>query len=602
MAVTTREPSKRIDVDVLNPKELFSRQIHYQIPRFQRRYIWSQEKHWQPLWDDVRLIAEQIVGDGDVPNPHFLGAVVLQNVHTGVSQTQTRLVVDGQQRLTTLQLLIHAVHKSSSGCGYVPEKPLSEFVWNEPNPTDENAEHIYKVWPTVIDQPSYEHALTDRESNDLNAPILLAHEFFRDETEKWLDAEADDQISRAEALYRVLTQLLHLVVIDLTPTDNPHVIFESLNARGEALLESDLIKNMVMYEAERTGVVKGTQNADWLWDFNDRWWATEVGRGRLRQPRIDALLHQWLIMRTARRVMNYDVFLTFRRYYTDEPKSPIQKVAMDIKDVGDIFRSIETESLAGDYPLVENLKLFLYRRKVLQNSVVIPVLLWLFSSIVPEEQLIKSIRALESHMVRRMIMLSGTIAHNNTFVELIAELHETDPDRAGDTIVQFLRDKDSNVAVWPTDTEIEDAILNNDFYRVLTRNRLRMLLEGIEQGLRTSLAENQEVPRNLTIEHVMPQAWQDNYPLPPDVNEDDRNQKIHTIGNLTLVNRPLNSTMSNAPWIGKREEMKKHSTLFLNKELVDDEERFAWHEGVIAQRAERLCEAAIKVWPYADQL
>ena len=214
---------------------------------------------------------------------------------------------------------------------------------------------------------------------------------------------------------------------------------------------------------------------------------TEIGRGRLRQPRIDILLHQWLIMRTAKRVMNYDVFLTFRRYYTDEAKQPIQKVAMDIKDIGDIYRSIESESLADDYGLVRNLRLFLYRRKVLQNSVVTPVLLWLFSSIVPNEQLVKAIRALESHMVRRIILLSGTVAHNNTFVELIGELHSADPQFAGDEIVKFLREKDTSVAAWPTDTELEEAFLNNELYREMTRGRMRLVLEGIKGYGRTWL-------------------------------------------------------------------------------------------------------------------
>lgn len=599
--MTLNSPEERIGVEVLNTQELFGREIHYQIPRFQRRYIWNKEKHWRPLWDDVKRIAERLL-QGEIPSPHFLGAVVLQYVPTGIAQVQTRLVVDGQQRLTTLQLLIDAACKSSSCRDYQPEKSMSELVRNEDKQTEENTERVFKVWPTVVDQPSFRQALSESGSDDLDAPIMLAHEFFRNEADKWLDAEPDDIVSRAKSLQRVLTTLLHLVVINLTQTDNPHVIFESLNARGEALLESDLIKNMVMYEAETAGIVKGTQNADWLWNFNDRWWVTEIGRGRLRQPRIDILLHQWLIMRTAKRVMNYDVFLTFRRYYTDEAKQPIQKVAMDIKDIGDIYRSIESESLADDYGLVRNLRLFLYRRKVLQNSVVTPVLLWLFSSIVPNEQLVKAIRALESHMVRRIILLSGTVAHNNTFVELIGELHSADPQFAGDEIVKFLREKDTSVAAWPTDTELEEAFLNNELYREMTRGRMRLVLEGIEQGLRTNMAEDQDAPLNLTIEHLMPQAWRDNYPLPNDISEEGRDKALHTIGNLTLVNRPLNSAMSNAPWIGKREELKKHSTLFLNKELVDDAGRMTWDEAAIEDRARRLCRAAIKVWPYADQL
>ena len=199
-------------------------------------------------------------------------------------------------------------------------------------------------------------------------------------------------------------------------------------------------------------------------------------------------------------------------------------------------------------------------------------------------------------------MLHRTAGLNRTYIEMLHELHATDCRIAGDSIVRFLSRKDSDVASWPTDAELEGAFANNNVYSGLTRGRLRLVLEGIEQELRTSLAEDQEVPRNLTIEHVMPQTWQDSYPLPPGVSEDDRNHTIHTIGNLTLVNRPLNSTMSNAPWIGKREELKKYSTLFLNKELVDDYDDVTWGEAQIDARARHLSRIAIKVWPYADQL
>ncbi len=590
---------KRIDVNVLNPEEIFGQQIHYQIPKFQRRYIWNKEKHWEPLWADVRRVAEQVLA-GHGASPHFLGAVVLQHMQKGSGQTQTRLVVDGQQRLTTLQILIDATYRSYSCTDFVPDKPLSGFVWNQEKRSDDNPDHVFKVWPTVIDQPSYRQALSDDPVDDLDSPIMQAHEFFRNETAKWLAIEKGDVENRTNALCQVLSSLLHLVVIDLTPTDNPHVIFESLNARGESLLESDLIKNMVMYEADRSGILHGTKNADWLWDFNDRWWATEVGRGRIKQPRIDIFLNQWLIMRTAKFVASDDVFSTFRRLCTDDNRLPIHQIAMDIKDIGDNYRSIETEKLADDFRSVKNIMPFLYRRKILQIGVVTPVLLWLLSSNIPDGQLEKSIGALESHMVRRTIMLHRTAGLNRTYIELIGVLQESDPQTAGDTITRFLLRKDSNVASWPTDAELEFAFVNHNVYRGLTRGRLRLVLEGIEQGLRTAMAEEQNVPRNLTIEHLMPQSWRENYPLADGIDEDEREGMIHTIGNLTLVNRPLNSAMSNAPWIGKREELKKHSTLFLNKELVDDTRRMTWDEVAIEERARRLCKAAIKVWPYAD--
>ena len=597
-----QERPKRVTVNVLNPAEMFRNPVRYQIPQFQRRYIWNQEKHWQPLWADAQRTAELCLTD-DQAAPHFLGAVVLQHQKGATGQIEARLVVDGQQRLTTLQLLLDAAQKVIVSKGIQNSEGLSHLIRNEEQSGNSDPHHIFKVWPTVIDHDAFREALTEDQSNFGDSPIVKAHQFFVRQIEKWFDDGSEDPAVRCSALTKALSEKLHMVVIDLNPTDNPHVIFESLNARGEALLESDLIKNMVMYEAERAGIVEGTRNADWLWDFNDRWWVTEIGRGRTKQPRIDIFLNHWLVMRTGSDVTTDEVFSTFRRYYTDEAHQSIQTVAMDIKKIGDTYKALETEAIPDitlDWPL-GTIREFLYRRRIMQAGVLTPVLLWLFSYPVPSDQLEKSLRAIESHLVRRMICLRGTMGYNRLFIGLVRLLKDSDPQTAGDTVVRYLADQGSNVGAWPTDTELENAFVSSELYGKLTQGRLRIVLEGIEQGLRTQLTEVQYCPRNLTIDHLMPQDWKDNYPL-RGADPEERERIIHTLGNLTLVTRPLNSTMSNAPWIGKKEALKDHSTLFLNKELVNDEERVIWDEIAIEERARRLCRAAIKVWPHANDI
>ncbi len=547
------DPKDRVDVNVLSPAELFSNSVRYQIPQFQRRYIWDEEKHWNPLWADVKRTAELCLADTDlIAPPHFLGAVVLQHQPSSTGQIETRLVVDGQQRLTTLQLLLDAAQKVLESRGIQNPEELTNLIRNQEAPGNSDPNHIFKVWPTVIDHGAFREVLTADGSSHTDSPIARAHQFFVRRIEDWLDQDPDNLLPRARALAESLSHLLHMVVIDLNANDNPHVIFESLNARGEALLESDLIKNMVMYEAERAGIVEGTRNADWLWDFNDRWWVTEIGRGRTKQPRIDIFLNHWLIMRTGNDVTTDEVFSTFRRYYTDEAKQPIHLMAMDIKKIGDTYRFLETDQVPDVYGIIRNIKNFLYRRRVMQAGVLTPVLLWLFSAQVPTAQLEKSLFAIESHLIRRMICLRSTTGHNRLFISLVRLLKDSNPECAGDTVVQYLGNQDSNVGWWPTDDELRGAFVNNPLYNTLTQGRLRIILEGIEQGLRTKFTECKSPPKNLTIEHVMPQAWRDNYPLSSVSDPEERDRIIHTLGNLTLVTRPLNSTMSNAPWIGKK--------------------------------------------------
>ena len=130
-----------------------------------------------------------------------------------------------------------------------------------------------------------------------------------------------------------------------------------------------------------------------------------------------------------------------------------------------------------------------------------------------------------------------------------------------------------------------------------------MVLEGIEAELRTNKAESGEVPGSLHIEHVMPQTWHPNWSLPAEVAADeevvaDRDRAVHTIGNLTLVNGRLNSSLSNAPWAHKRVTLADHSVLFLNKHLVN-EGPGVWDEAAIEKRADWLHTQAVKIWPHA---
>lgn len=148
--------------------------------------------------------------------------------------------------------------------------------------------------------------------------------------------------------------------------------------------------------------------------------------------------------------------------------------------------------------------------------------------------------------------------------------------------------------------------MNLPLYRILTRKRLRMILEAIEEELRTDKAESQSVSRRLTIEHTMPLKWGTHWSLVAGVENEaeqieSRDQLIHTIGNLTLVNNRLNTALSNAPWEDKRVTLNEHSTLFLNKDLLANAPE-VWDESAIKERAKRLCLIATKVWPHADSI
>ena len=288
------------------PQKLFMQPVRYEIPAFQRRYVWKQEEQWEPLWQDVEELARVIMEEGDT-EPHFMGAVVLQQMQFPTATIERRIVVDGQQRLTTIQLLLDAIQNVLENRAHKsPAKRLAALVANGEEYLDGNGDHAFKVWPTTVDRTPFRHAM----SNDLAAAdhmysrVVQAHDYFTSQTEQWLeqfDQDSESKTRAAEALEAAVSRHLELVVIDLDDTDNPHVIFETLNARGTPLLQSDMVKNKVFHDA-RIGTeddeLEANKDAIRVWPFDQvDWWAQEVGRGLQRRPRIDVFLNHWLTLR-----------------------------------------------------------------------------------------------------------------------------------------------------------------------------------------------------------------------------------------------------------------------------------------------------------------
>ena len=352
------------------------------------------------MWDDVRNTAEEFIERSFLrqrPQSHFLGAVVVQQQLFGVGKIGTRLVIDGQQRLTTAQLLLDAVQEvMEKRCLEGISERLKFLVLNG-KAFVANPDEAFKVWPTELDRDAFRQAMSNSLPSDKyeDSSIVQAHEFFKLQIEHWLDERPEETETRADALENVLGNLLELVVIDLGIDDEPHIIFETLNARGTPLLQSDLIKNMILHEADKEDYESSnaTESSD-LWIFNDDWWRSEVGRGRNREPRIDIFLNYWLTMRLQREIRADRTSNEFRNYVSSAQTSgeTIIDIAADIRQVGETYLSLEEKTEGG-------FETFLYRREVMQVGTLIPVLLWLFSSKISDEQRSRAVLALESYLV-----------------------------------------------------------------------------------------------------------------------------------------------------------------------------------------------------------
>jgi len=598
---------QNMDTNLHVPQRLFTQPVQYKVPEFQRRYVWNQDRQWEPLWNDVENLAELIIENDRTVAPHFMGAVVLQHVQFPTGTIEQRIVVDGQQRLITLQLLIDAIQKVLFVRGYLdPARRLSALVENREEFRDDDATNAFKVWPTAVDREAFRHAInTDLPGDEYTASrIVQAHDYFKGQVEQWLDKAGNEDREGARraaaALENVVRAKLELVVIDLGASDDPHVIFQTLNARGTPLLQSDMVKNKILYDAKierREEDSHQSPEERQLWPFADDWWAKEVGRGLQRRPRIDVFLNHWLTLRNRSETKPYDEFRVFEKYVAVRTggEETVFGIANDIGDLGGIYR--EVEELRR--PCINS---FLERRNVMNVGVVTPLLLWLLSSDLPPATLANCLRAIESFLVRRVVCGYSARGYGALFVGLIARLDKSPVETADRISVSYLAEQTAQAGRWPDDKELRVSFANAPLYQWLTRGRLRMVLTGIEEHLHTPRAESRSVPKDLQIEHIMPQAWHQNWVLPDGAGEDEaekRDRMVHTIGNLTLVNERLNPSLSNAAWNSKREALAEHSVLFMNKRLVNDGPEI-WDEQAIERRATWLHQRAIEIWPHTN--
>jgi len=586
------------------------------VPLFQRPYVWNEESQWEPLWNDVVRVADRVLAQpSEKHHPHFLGAVVLQQVQRQTGQMQERTIIDGQQRLTTLQLLLDALHAELLSVKALPPAMRIEPLVTNAEPFCSKPEDRFKVWPTNRDRPAFNAVMAAEPPVDHDAighrgeRMVEAHRFFSQQARDWLALTGPEVVAvRAAAIETVVRELLQLVVIDLTVDENAQEIFETLNARGAQLTAADLIKNFIFQRLLETGTnVEDAYEKHWK-EFETGFWETEISVGRLRYPRSSIFLNHWLIARTGEEVVAREVFDRFKRFADHDAGLPMTELIVQVHNASHVYRQFVTCASTHAGP-IDRLGLFGYRTGVLESEVIKPLVLCLLDPEeppIPETQLVKALDVVESWMVRRMLVRATTKNYNQVVAELVAQVRKSNRMNAGDAIETYLAGQSSGSRYWPDDGEIREEVGVLLAYRRLGRGRLRMVLEAIEDHLRgwkgekSGLGDERVARGKLAIEHVMPRKWVANWPLQDaEHGEADRDRIIHTFGNLTLLTGKLNSKVSNGPWLGsggKREGLEEHDVLLLNRELLK-QAGGQWTDEAIRARTQELAEAIVKIWP-----
>ena len=611
-----------MDADALTPADLFDGKVTYEIPPFQRPYVWTEEDQWQPLWDDIERLAdarfEPIAGQ---PLPtHFLGAVVLKELGAPAGDPSRHSVIDGQQRLTTLQLVLDATETVVADHGYEDDsESLQELVINGAKRFAGTSKR-FKLWPSRVDRDIFRRVMDDEvplttTENDFR--IAQAHLFFADAIREWaqVTGDPDKSANRLTALVEVLQQQLKIVRIQLDVEDDDQLIFETLNDRGTPLLAADLIKNFVFQRCEAIGADVDRWGEKYWLEFDGDWWREEIAQGRQFRSRIDLFLQYWLTMRTRSEVQTDSVFARFRKF-SDERLSTVESAEEFLRELradADTYRdltALDKDTPAGSFywRVVEELELGAF----------IPLLLWMISqnhNPLPD-QVNRALAAFESWAVRRTMLRMTMKGVNKFVVSVLQQLDEFALAEFGDRIVGYLRDQEADARIWPSDDRMREEIPSIKVYGNIKQSRLRAILAAVELHLRDDpRSEAVDLPAKLEIEHVMPKGWRTYWGggIAHEVEASARRDVlVNTIGNLTLATQRLNVALSNRPWtdseaeivaptgrdagVGKRSLLNRYSLLILNKRIVEAHP-YEWTETDIERRSAAIAEMLVAIWP-----
>ena len=591
-------------------QRIFEQSIRYCVPLFQRPYVWNQSANWEPLWEDIRRLAEQSLAKTDGNRTHFIGAIVVEQLPGSTGSIDTRQVIDGQQRLTTLQIFLTVLKDISRERGWETyEKRFEKYSRNDAAFID-SPHQAFKVWPTNPDRLAFRltldagslvnlkkvtsEARTDHQP--INALIPGAYQYFSRSVSDWIaeQSPAFSEEKSAETLWNVLSGQLRLVAIDLEPGDDAQVIFETLNSQGAPLLPGDLVKNYLFRQAQAEGLeVEPLYERHWK-AFEDKWWRTEMRQGRLKRPRLDIFLQHYLSLKTRDDVLVTHIFETYRKFAASSSLSP-EELIRDLADYGRVFKRLVSPH--------ENARvnLFLNRLAAIDTATIYPFLLEAFKLYDTPERLseLETIaQSLESFLVRRIACHLTTKNYNRLFLELLAHCEATGG-VSPTALRDFLLKSDAEAARWPTDDDFRKALESGLLYRLLTKARLRLLLRAVNQEIESDKSEDIQLPEDLTVEHLLPQNWQEHWPL-PEMDEaaktratQRRDHLKHTFGNLTLLTKKLNPSISNSGWATKRPEITKQSKLNLNREFHDCP---SWGEEEIELRGKRFADILVRFW------
>ena len=595
------------------------------VPIYQRSYAWPIKPQLETFFDQVEAKAKEHL-DNETLFPHYVGAIlVMPRGAFAFGRIVILDVVDGQQRLTTFQLLLAALKDLAVQYELPTANLIDTYLVNPAGAQLQEPEERYKLYPSYSDRQLFcdiidlsRDKLRERYPDSFYKNLkvvessrlpLRAWGYFRTEAETFINLNGEHGCAeRFNALLSALLEHFRAIVITLGERDDAQVIFETLNAGGKPLAAMDLVRNDVFHRA----VLKG-ENVDTL--FEQRWskfedpgdpfWKEEGNRGRIRKPCIDFFLNDTLACETGREVLLTELYAQYKKFVLDRQFQTVDSELATFLKYAPIFRVLADP--AGDSSLAELARAL----GVLDVSTANPLIFLIGAAELGEDEKRNAYQLVESFLVRRMLCGLTAKKYNSVFLQIVADLRSKGITFAN--LVEAFARLNGPTMEFPGDVTFRRALRERSQYGSIPQPRLRYVLARLEYQSRNKFDEATELPDDLQIEHVLPDTWQEHWFLPDGAKApedrrtglseqqlkwvDERESLKNTIGNLTLLNYARNPSVGNDHFT-KKQGKYAQSLLKLNQEIASFPD---WSEARIRQRSDRLADLAIKVWPDLPQ-
>ncbi|MBR1941175.1 MAG: DUF262 domain-containing protein [Bacteroidaceae bacterium] len=550
-----------MDVEKGNIYKLLNGQCQYIIPVYQRLYSWQANVQCARLWKDIVEMEKKN------KMHHFVGSIVCIAEKKSLMGVQKQLIIDGQQRLTTLSILMIALRD------YLIEKGVDDVITDMvlKNHAREG-DDAYKMLLTDTDREIMTKLVDGIKINeDENSLIYTNYLYFKQKVAEGVLSPDD--------IYNSISKLqIVVIILDKEQGDEPQLIFESLNSTGMDLSKSDLIRNYILM---------GLDNDKQKTIYKNYWRPFEKNfPTQDNSQRMDRFFRDYIVMKRGAFVKFEDIYEAFKDYMGNSEFSNSEEVAEDILTYGDLYTNITSESkkLPSSHQPLANL---FEEIRSLRMEVAYPFLMRVYkdfiSNVISIDEFAEILRLTISYVVRRAICEIPTNSLNKTFATMKNDIKADDYVNSIKAAYYFF----DSYKRFPDDEEFKSSLCSRNMYKVRISKYMYVKLEN--EG------NKEPIPyTGYTTEHILPQNknMRDEWKEALGENYAEIQAKyLNSLGNLTLTR--YNSEMGDKPFVEKLDVFKESAMHNLNKYVV---QQTTWNEKTILKRAELLSECACKVW------